>query len=66
MNFSSDPINNLENLHANNKTKSISIYFVVLLALFAFLALLPIIAYCAATDGNERTETYVNGVRVGN
>lgn len=43
MNFSSDPINNLENLHAKNKTKSISIYFVVLLALFAFLALLPII-----------------------
>ena len=43
MNFSSDPVNNLENLHAKNKTKSISIYFVVLLALFAFLALLPII-----------------------
>jgi multidrug resistance efflux pump len=43
MNFSSDPINNLENLHAKNKTKSISIYFVVLLALFAFIALLPII-----------------------
>ncbi len=42
-NFSSDPINNLENLHAKNKTKSISIYFVVLLALFAFIALLPII-----------------------
>ena len=43
MNFSSDPINNIENLHAKNKTKSISIYFVVLLALFAFIALLPII-----------------------
>ena len=43
MNFSSDPVNNLENLHAKNKTKSISIYFVVLLALFAFIALLPII-----------------------
>ena len=43
MNLSSDPINNLENLHAKNKTKSISIYFIVLLALFAFIALLPII-----------------------
>ena len=43
MNFSSDPVNNLENLHAKNKTKSISIYFVVLLALFIFLALLPLI-----------------------
>ena len=41
--FSADPINNLENLHAKNKTKSISIYFVVLLALFSFLALLPLI-----------------------
>ena len=43
MNFSSDPINNLENLHAKNITKSISIYFIVLLALFSFLALLPLI-----------------------
>ena len=43
MNFSSDQINILENLHAKNKTKSISIYLVVLLALFAFIALLPII-----------------------
>lgn len=43
MNLSSDPINNLENLHAKNKTKSISIYFIVLLALFSFLALLPLI-----------------------
>lgn len=43
MNFSSDPINNLENLHAKNKTKSISIYLIVLLAMFFFLALLPII-----------------------
>ena len=30
------------------------------------LVAIAIIAYCAATDGNERTETYVNGVRVGN
>lgn len=43
MNFSSDPINNLENLHAQNKTKSFSVYFVLLLALFSFLALLPLI-----------------------
>jgi multidrug resistance efflux pump len=42
-NFSSDPINNLENLHAKNKIKSNSIYFIVLLALFSFLALLPFI-----------------------
>lgn len=43
MNFSSDPINTTENLIAKNKTKSISIYLVVVLALIVFFALLPII-----------------------
>ena len=43
MNFSSDPINTTENLFEKNKTKSISIYLVVILALIVFLALLPII-----------------------
>lgn len=41
--FSSDPINTLENLIAKNKTKSISIYLVVVLAITAFIALLPVI-----------------------
>lgn len=43
MNFSSDPIHNLENLSAKNKTKSISIYLMVVLALIGVLACLPII-----------------------
>ncbi len=43
MNFSSDPINNLENLTAKNKTRSFSIYLVVVLALISILFLLPII-----------------------
>jgi multidrug resistance efflux pump len=43
MNFSSDPINTLENLIAKNKTKSISIYLVVVLAIAVFIALLPVI-----------------------
>ncbi|MCV9930464.1 HlyD family secretion protein [Flavobacterium sp. LS1R49] len=43
MNFSSDPINTLENLIAKNKTKSFSIYLVLVLAIVVFLALLPII-----------------------
>lgn len=42
-NFSSDPINNIENLIAKNKTKSISIYFVVVHVITIVLALLPII-----------------------
>ena len=43
MNFSSDPINTLENLIAKNKTKSISIYLVLILAILIFLGLLPVI-----------------------
>ena len=43
MNFSSDPINTLENLIAKNKTKSISIYLVVVIAIATFIGLLPII-----------------------
>lgn len=43
MNLSSDPINTLENLIAKNKTKSISIYLVVVLAIATFVALLPVI-----------------------
>ena len=43
MNLSSDPINTLENLIAKNKTKSISIYLVVVLAIAVFIAFLPVI-----------------------
>jgi membrane fusion protein, peptide pheromone/bacteriocin exporter len=43
MNFSSDPINTLENLIVKNKTKRISIYLVVVLAIVVFIALLPVI-----------------------
>ncbi|WP_264524784.1 HlyD family secretion protein [Flavobacterium sp. N502536] len=43
MNFSSDPINTLENLISKNKTKSFSIYFIILLFIIAFVVLLPII-----------------------
>ena len=43
MNFSSDPINTLESLIAKNKTKSTAIYVLVVLAIFLFLVLLPVI-----------------------
>ena len=43
MNFSSDPINTLENLIAKNKTKSLSIYLVIVFAVLVFIALLPVI-----------------------
>lgn len=43
MYFSSDPINNIENLIYKNKTKSISIYLALVLAIIVLLFLLPII-----------------------
>lgn len=43
MNFSFDPIHNLENLIARNKTKSKSLYAVLLIALLVVIVLLPII-----------------------
>jgi len=43
MQFSLDPINTLENLIAKNKTKSFSIYLIILLAVVILLGLLPVI-----------------------
>lgn len=43
MNFSSDPINTIENLTAKNKTTSFSIYLVIVMSIIVFLILLPII-----------------------
>lgn len=43
MNLSSDPIHNLENLIARNKTKSRSLYAVLLIALLVVIVLLPIV-----------------------
>lgn len=43
MNYSSDPINTLENLIYKNKTKSISIYLVLVLTVIVGLSLLPVI-----------------------
>ena len=43
MTFSQDPINTLENLIYKNKTKSVSIYAILVLAILAGLFLLPVI-----------------------
>ncbi len=43
MNLSSDPINTLENLIYKNKTKSVSIYLALVLAILITLFLLPVI-----------------------
>jgi membrane fusion protein, peptide pheromone/bacteriocin exporter len=43
MTFSQDPINTLENLTHKNKTKSISIYLVIVVALVVFISSLPLV-----------------------
>ena len=59
MQFSQDPINTLENLIYKNKTKSISIYLVLVLAILAMLFLLPIIKVDISSQsrGNIRSST---------
>jgi HlyD family secretion protein len=64
MNFSSDPINNLENLHAKNKTKSISIYLVVILSLLLFLTLLPVIKIDISSQSRGIVRTTTDNVPV--
>lgn len=43
MNFSEDPINTIENLVAKNRTKSVSLYLVVIVSISILLACLPFI-----------------------
>jgi HlyD family secretion protein len=59
MHFSQDPINTLENLIYKYKTKSISIYLVVVLAIVAMLFLLPVIQVHISSQsrGNIRSKT---------
>ena len=64
MNFSSDPINNLENLHSKNKTKSISIYLVVVLAVLVFLALLPVIKVDVSSQSRGVVRSVTDNVPV--
>nr|WP_315252316.1 HlyD family efflux transporter periplasmic adaptor subunit [uncultured Flavobacterium sp.] len=68
--ISTDPINTLENLIAKNKTKSISIYLVIVLAIVVFLVLLPIIkidissqsrGLIRSTTDNVTLSSLVNG-----
>ena len=62
MNFSSDPINNIENLIAKNKTKSISIYFVIVLCIITALALLPIIEIDISSQSRGIIKSYKDNV----
>jgi len=62
MNFSSDPINTLESLTAKNKTKSKNIYFVVVLAVIVFFALLSIIRIDISSQSRGIIKSYKENV----
>ena len=64
MNLSSDPINTLENLIAKNKTKSISIYLVVVIAIATFIGLLPIIKIDISSQSRGIIRSKVDNVPV--
>ena len=64
MNLSSDPINTLENLIAKNKTKSISIYLVVVIAIATFIGLLPIIKIDISSQSRGIIRSEIDNVPV--
>ncbi|PBI88897.1 multidrug resistance protein MdtN [Flavobacterium sp. ACN2] len=64
MQFSSDPINTLENLIAKNKTKSFSIYLIILLAVITFLGLLPVIKLDISSQSRGIIRSKIDNVPV--
>lgn len=62
MNFSSDPINTIENLISKNKTKSKNIYFVVVLVVIIFLILLPVIKVDISSQSRGIIKSYNENV----
>lgn len=64
MQFSSDPINTLENLIAKNKTKSFSIYLIILLAVITFWGLLPVIKLDISSQSRGIIRSKIDNVPV--
>ncbi|MGE8340426.1 MAG: HlyD family secretion protein [Flavobacterium sp.] len=64
MQFSSDPINTLENLIAKNKTKSFSIYLIILLAVITLLGLLPVIKLDISSQSRGIIRSKIDNVPV--
>ena len=64
MQISTDPINTLENLIAKNKTKNFSIYLVVVLAVLAFVALLPVITVDVSSQSRGIVRSVTDNVPV--
>lgn len=64
MNFSSDPTNTLENLISKNKTKSFSIYFIIVLSIIIFLILLPVIKVDISSQSRGIIRTVTDNVPI--
>jgi multidrug resistance efflux pump len=64
MNLSSDPINTIENLTTKNKTKSLSIYLVAVLAIITVLILLPIIKVDISSQSRGIIRSTIDNVPV--
>lgn len=64
MHFSQDPHHNLENLISRYKTKSFSIYIVVVLAVVGFLVLLPIIQVDVSNQSRGILRSSVDNVPI--
>ncbi len=64
MQFSSDPINTLENLIAKNKSKSFSIYLILILTVLIFLGLLPLIKIDISSQSRGIIRSKIDNVPV--
>ncbi|MEZ7497842.1 HlyD family efflux transporter periplasmic adaptor subunit [Flavobacterium sp. Arc3] len=64
MNFSSDPINTLENLVFKNKIKSFSIYLVILLVIIILVALLPVIKVDISSQSRGIVRSKIDNVPI--
>ncbi|QLC66699.1 HlyD family efflux transporter periplasmic adaptor subunit [Flavobacterium sp. LPB0248] len=64
MQFSSDPINTLENLIAKNKAKSFSIYLILILTVLIFLGLLPLIKVDVSSQSRGIVRSKIDNVPV--
>lgn len=62
MSFSLDSQNNLENLIAKNKVKSLSIYLLVLMAILVLIPSLPLIKVDISSQGRGVVRSQVENV----
>jgi membrane fusion protein, peptide pheromone/bacteriocin exporter len=62
--ISTDPIHNIENLISRNKTKSMSIYWVIVLAIIVVLTLLPVVQLDISSQSRGMVRSKTDNVPV--